>query len=168
MAGRNLLFLALVRAFSPPSLLLSQLQVPLEVAAVLPPRAVPVLELHYATPAGLTVRRKGEGGRRHLHLLRSLHPFLAPCFFSYILFLPCPPSQVPLRLPLPVVLGKLLKPTVVSPADFFSQWKALATPPVKLQEVVRSAALCCSVWRTMRVHSGRHLLHVCLPISLPP
>lgn len=45
------------------------------------------------------------------------------------------PVNVNLRLP--VVLSKFLQGVPLAPADFVSQWKALAGPPLKLQEVVR-------------------------------
>ncbi|KAH9321816.1 hypothetical protein KI387_016455, partial [Taxus chinensis] len=45
------------------------------------------------------------------------------------------PVNVKLRLP--VVLNKFLQPISMSPDEFFPQWRALAGPPVKLQEVVR-------------------------------
>lgn len=44
---------------------------------------------------------------------------------------------VNVKLQLPVVLNKFLQPAPISPADFVNQWKALAGPPLKLQEVVR-------------------------------
>eukprot|EP00252_Welwitschia_mirabilis_P025764 TRINITY_DN8191_c0_g1_i1.p1 TRINITY_DN8191_c0_g1~~TRINITY_DN8191_c0_g1_i1.p1 ORF type:complete len:1019 (-),score=209.30 TRINITY_DN8191_c0_g1_i1:385-3441(-) len=45
------------------------------------------------------------------------------------------PVNVSLRLP--VVLNKFLQPVSMSADEFFPRWRALAGPPVKLQEVVR-------------------------------
>jgi len=45
------------------------------------------------------------------------------------------PVNVKLRLP--VVFNKFLQPISMSVDDFFPQWRALASPPLKLQEVVR-------------------------------
>nr|GFB52489.1 AP-2 complex subunit alpha-1-like [Tanacetum cinerariifolium] len=39
------------------------------------------------------------------------------------------------RLRLPAVLNKFLQPIQVSAEEFFSQWRSLAAPPLKLQEV---------------------------------
>ncbi|CAI9269039.1 unnamed protein product [Lactuca saligna] len=41
------------------------------------------------------------------------------------------------RLRLPIVLNKFLNPIQVSVENFFSQWRSLAGPPLKLQQVVR-------------------------------
>ncbi|XP_078429470.1 AP-2 complex subunit alpha-1-like [Wolffia australiana] len=46
-------------------------------------------------------------------------------------------SLVNVRLRLPAVLNKFLQPVQMTPEEFFPQWKALAGPPLKLQEVVR-------------------------------
>ncbi|GJU29784.1 AP-2 complex subunit alpha-1-like protein [Tanacetum coccineum] len=47
-------------------------------------------------------------------------------------------SLVNNRLRLPAVLNKFLQPIQVSAEEFFSQWRSLAAPPLKLQEVVRA------------------------------
>ncbi|XP_076957630.1 AP-2 complex subunit alpha-2-like [Bidens hawaiensis] len=41
------------------------------------------------------------------------------------------------KLRLPAVLNKFFQPITLSAEEFFPQWKSLATPPLKLQEVVR-------------------------------
>ncbi|PWA92873.1 alpha-adaptin [Artemisia annua] len=46
-------------------------------------------------------------------------------------------SLVNNKLRLPAVLNKFLQPIQVSAEEFFSQWRSLAGPPLKLQEVVR-------------------------------
>eukprot|EP00249_Psilotum_nudum_P016111 c25662_g1_i1 orf=510-3545(-) len=46
-------------------------------------------------------------------------------------------SPVTVKLRLPVVITKFLQAAPISPNDFVVQWKALAGPPLKLQEVVR-------------------------------
>eukprot|EP00250_Pteridium_aquilinum_P009920 c19029_g1_i1 orf=654-3710(-) len=48
-------------------------------------------------------------------------------------------SNVPVNvnLRLPIILCKFLQGAPLSPNDFVSQWRALAGPPLKLQEVVR-------------------------------
>ncbi|XP_068658295.1 AP-2 complex subunit alpha-1-like [Aristolochia californica] len=46
-------------------------------------------------------------------------------------------TLVNVKLRLPAVLNKFLQPTAMSVEEFFPQWRSLAGPPVKLQEVVR-------------------------------
>lgn len=46
-------------------------------------------------------------------------------------------TAVNAKLRLPAVLNKFLQPIALTPEEFFPQWKALAGPPLKLQEVVR-------------------------------
>ncbi|KAL5981948.1 hypothetical protein ACLOJK_016015 [Asimina triloba] len=46
-------------------------------------------------------------------------------------------TMVNVKLRLPAVLNKFLQPTPVSGEEFFRQWRSLAGPPLKLQEVVR-------------------------------
>ncbi|KAL4384977.1 hypothetical protein GQ457_15G028160 [Hibiscus cannabinus] len=46
-------------------------------------------------------------------------------------------NMVSAKLRLPAVLNKFLQPISVSAEDFFPQWRSLAGPPLKLQEVVR-------------------------------
>ncbi|KAJ4744633.1 AP-2 complex subunit alpha-2 [Rhynchospora pubera] len=46
-------------------------------------------------------------------------------------------AVVDAKLRLPAVLNKFLQPIALTPEEFFPQWKALAGPPLKLQEVVR-------------------------------
>ncbi|ONK80440.1 uncharacterized protein A4U43_C01F17740 [Asparagus officinalis] len=46
-------------------------------------------------------------------------------------------AAVNVKLRLPAVLSKFLQPVAVSAEEFFPQWKSLAGPPSKLQEVVR-------------------------------
>ncbi|KMZ67831.1 putative AP-2 complex subunit alpha [Zostera marina] len=41
------------------------------------------------------------------------------------------------KLRLPAVLNKFLQPVAISAEEFFSQWKLLTGPPLKVQEVVR-------------------------------
>ncbi|KAJ3682194.1 hypothetical protein LUZ60_014767 [Juncus effusus] len=41
------------------------------------------------------------------------------------------------KLRLPAVFNKFLQPIALVPEEFFPQWKALAGPPLKIQEVVR-------------------------------
>ncbi|KAK6163471.1 hypothetical protein DH2020_000335 [Rehmannia glutinosa] len=45
--------------------------------------------------------------------------------------------MVNVKLRLPAVLNKFLQPIMVSPEEFFPQWRSLSGPPLKLQEVVR-------------------------------
>ncbi|KAL8092503.1 AP-2 complex subunit alpha-1-like [Apium graveolens] len=44
---------------------------------------------------------------------------------------------VNVKLRVPAVLNKFLQPIPVSPEEFFTQWRSLSGPPLKLQEVVR-------------------------------
>jgi hypothetical protein len=44
--------------------------------------------------------------------------------------------KVNAKLRLPAVLNKFLQPIALTPEEFFPQWKGLAGPPLKLQEVV--------------------------------
>ncbi|XP_041990804.1 AP-2 complex subunit alpha-1-like [Salvia splendens] len=46
-------------------------------------------------------------------------------------------NVVNVKLRLPAVLNKFLQPILVSPEEFFPQWRSLSGPPLKLQEVVR-------------------------------
>ncbi|KAI4382286.1 hypothetical protein MLD38_008267 [Melastoma candidum] len=46
-------------------------------------------------------------------------------------------SLVNIKLRLPAVLNKFLQPLSLSMEEFFSQWRSLSGPPLKLQEVVR-------------------------------
>ncbi|CAA6658620.1 unnamed protein product [Spirodela intermedia] len=46
-------------------------------------------------------------------------------------------TLVNVKLRLPAVLNKFLQPIQMTAEEFFPQWKALAGPPLKLQEVVR-------------------------------
>eukprot|EP00271_Cylindrocystis_brebissonii_P023186 TRINITY_DN9462_c0_g1_i2.p1 TRINITY_DN9462_c0_g1~~TRINITY_DN9462_c0_g1_i2.p1 ORF type:complete len:1084 (+),score=251.00 TRINITY_DN9462_c0_g1_i2:248-3499(+) len=46
-------------------------------------------------------------------------------------------QPVSLRLGLPVIMAKFLQPAVLAAADFFSRWKAIVGPPLKLQQVLR-------------------------------
>eukprot|EP00262_Sarcandra_glabra_P001601 TRINITY_DN11735_c0_g1_i1.p1 TRINITY_DN11735_c0_g1~~TRINITY_DN11735_c0_g1_i1.p1 ORF type:complete len:762 (-),score=164.52 TRINITY_DN11735_c0_g1_i1:390-2588(-) len=46
-------------------------------------------------------------------------------------------TMVNAKLRLPAVLNKFLQPISVSPEEFFTQWRSLSGPPLKLQEVVR-------------------------------
>ncbi|XP_073111861.1 AP-2 complex subunit alpha-1 isoform X8 [Elaeis guineensis] len=48
-----------------------------------------------------------------------------------------PYIQVSVKLQLPAVLNKFLRPISVSAEEFFPQWNSLSGPPLKLQEVVR-------------------------------
>ncbi|KAE8660368.1 AP-2 complex subunit alpha-2 [Hibiscus syriacus] len=45
-------------------------------------------------------------------------------------------NMVNFKLRLPAVLNKFLQPILVSAEEFFPQWRSLAGPPLKLQEVV--------------------------------
>lgn len=47
-----------------------------------------------------------------------------------------PMWQVSAQLKLPVLINKFLQPVTVSANDFVARWRALAGPPLKLQEVV--------------------------------
>ncbi|KAF5934660.1 hypothetical protein HYC85_030831 [Camellia sinensis] len=46
-------------------------------------------------------------------------------------------THVNVKLRLPAVFNKFLQPVTVSAEEFFPQWRSLAGPPLKLQEVVR-------------------------------
>lgn len=46
-------------------------------------------------------------------------------------------TVVDAKLRLPAVFNKFLQPVAVSAEEFFRQWRALAAPPLKIQEVVR-------------------------------
>ncbi|XVF05257.1 hypothetical protein REPUB_Repub05bG0156000 [Reevesia pubescens] len=46
-------------------------------------------------------------------------------------------NMVNVKLRLPAILNKFLQPIPVSAEEFFSQWRSLSGPPLKLQEVVR-------------------------------
>ncbi|XP_078160868.1 AP-2 complex subunit alpha-1-like [Carex rostrata] len=46
-------------------------------------------------------------------------------------------TAVNAKLRLPAVLNKFMQPIALTPEEFFPQWKAVAGPPLKLQEVVR-------------------------------
>ncbi|XP_076887222.1 AP-2 complex subunit alpha-2-like [Bidens hawaiensis] len=46
-------------------------------------------------------------------------------------------TLVDYKLRLPAVLNKFFQPITLSAEEFFPQWKSLAAPPLKLQEVVR-------------------------------
>ncbi|XP_074573018.1 AP-2 complex subunit alpha-1-like [Curcuma longa] len=46
-------------------------------------------------------------------------------------------AMVNVKLRLPSVLNKFLQPISISAEEFFSQWKSLSGPPLKLQEVLR-------------------------------
>ncbi|XP_010243374.1 PREDICTED: AP-2 complex subunit alpha-1-like [Nelumbo nucifera] len=46
-------------------------------------------------------------------------------------------TMVNVKLRLPAVLNKFLQPISVTAEEFFSQWRSLSGPPLKLQEVVR-------------------------------
>lgn len=64
------------------------------------------------------------------------------------------PVNVKLRLP--VVFNKFLQPISMSVDDFFPQWRALAGPPMKLQEVVRgvkplSISEMANLFNTLRI-----------------
>lgn len=50
-------------------------------------------------------------------------------------------TQVVNKLRLPAVLNKFFQPIPISAEEFFSQWRSLAAPPLKLQEVVRIFSL---------------------------
>ncbi|XP_073111857.1 AP-2 complex subunit alpha-1 isoform X4 [Elaeis guineensis] len=62
----------------------------------------------------------------HLKMELSLVPETIP-----------PRAQVSVKLQLPAVLNKFLRPISVSAEEFFPQWNSLSGPPLKLQEVVR-------------------------------
>lgn len=51
--------------------------------------------------------------------------------------------QVNVKLRLPAVLNKFLQPIQMTAEEFFQQWRALAGPPLKLQEVVSPAFPSC-------------------------
>lgn len=59
--------------------------------------------------------------------------------------------QVNVKLRLPVVFNKFLQPISMSVDDFFPQWRALAGPPMKLQEVVCICNI-CGGYSSMEIH----------------
>ncbi|GMI74329.1 hypothetical protein like AT5G22780 [Hibiscus trionum] len=61
-------------------------------------------------------------------------------------------DMVNVKLRLPAVLNKFLQPISVSAEEFFPQWRSLAGPPLKLQEVVRGV-------RPMALPEMANLLH---------
>ncbi|GMJ00817.1 hypothetical protein like AT5G22780 [Hibiscus trionum] len=61
-------------------------------------------------------------------------------------------NMVNIKLRLPAVLNKFLQPISVSAEEFFPQWRSLAGPPLKLQEVVRGV-------RPMTLPEMANLLH---------
>lgn len=72
--------------------------------------------------------------------------------------------QVNIKLRLPVVMSKFLQASPISTNDFVTQWKALAGPPTKLQEVVNHIIL-CQLFYVRRQHSKKHsdvVLYVCI------
>ncbi|XP_039031210.1 AP-2 complex subunit alpha-1-like [Hibiscus syriacus] len=61
-------------------------------------------------------------------------------------------NKVNIKLHLPALLNKFLQPISVSTEEFFPQWRSLAGPPLKLQEVVRGL-------RPMALTEMENLLH---------
>ena len=54
--------------------------------------------------------------------------------------------KVNVKLQFPVVFNKFIQPISMSIDEFFPQWRALANPPLKLQEVVCILNICRGFW----------------------